>query len=869
MQNSEYWKERFGQLEAAQNQKGADAYVEIEKIYKQAQKEIEGKINTWYQRFATNNGISMAEAKKMLSGSDLKEFKWDVNDYIKYGQDNALMGGWTKELENASAKFHISRLEALKIHTQHSLEVMYEKQFGIVSGAMTDILKSGYYYTAYELQKGFGIGWDIAGLDQTHIEKLLSKPWTADGKNFSERIWVNKQKLISEMHNELTRNVMLGQDPQKAIDAIAKKMNTSKHNAGRLVMTEEAYFSSAAQKECFNDLDVEEYEIVATLDSHTSDICREMDGKVFPMKDFEPGVTAPPFHVYCRSTTVPHFNEDFGQVGERAARDEEGNTYYVPDDMNYQEWKEIFADGGDKSGLDVYDQDGVIHYKKHKEPELEKPKKEYLTKKKLQANIANADVQIEDLENQFKEISGGWTYNEIAKDFGGLEDFANGDDLIKLKDFQSQVDQIQQQKAEWQAKLDEKLLAEEKKALTKQQKALQEQLDNFQIKTYSGIWKDDVTTADYAAKMGGIEGKKKYYEGKFITETDPALMQKYQDFYNQLSEFETEGKSYYDIQNELKKVQKDLSNLGKPKPDGKPQFSPDAYEQRKTDAWAQRFTSKYEADKYYRPLLDADWDTLTEEEKFAVWQYTHNSHPINRPLSGYNGRWGRSNYVGVDKVKWENENGNYDAILSTKTFQKKYANAVSPSYGGQIRDYQDVVAELTTGIEKSGMQKDVFLVRGSDLNGLAGLLDGDIISFNEAEQLLNAGDIAALQARIVKEKFQSHSFMSTGIADGTGFGGNVAYKIYAPAGTKAIYAEPASYFGNTISGEHIYKAGADYSGVGGEAEIIIQRGTTFRITGIEKTGSSSYVVKMEVVDQPDYFKTGYEHTFDDGLTSEK
>ena len=37
------------------------------------------------------------------------------------------------------------------------------------------------------------------------------------------------------------------------------QMNTSKHNAGRLVMTEEAYFSSAAQKDCFNDLDVEEY----------------------------------------------------------------------------------------------------------------------------------------------------------------------------------------------------------------------------------------------------------------------------------------------------------------------------------------------------------------------------------------------------------------------------------------------------------------------------------------------------------------------------------------------------------------------------------------------------------------------------------
>ena len=362
MKNSEYWKIRFGQLEAAQNQKGVDAYLEIEKIYRQAQKEIEGKINTWYQRFATNNGVSMAEARKMLSGTDLKEFKWDVKDYIKYGQDNALMGGWTKELENASAKFHISRLEALKMHTQHSLEVMFEKQLGITSGTMTDILESGYYHTAYELQKGFGIGWDIVGLDQAHIEKLLSKPWAVDGKNFSERIWDNKQKLISEIHNELTRNVMLGQDPQKAINAIAKKMNTSKNNAGRLVMTEEAYFSSAAQKDCFNDLDVEEYEIVATLDSHTSEICRSLDGKVFPMKDFESGITAPPFHVYCRSTTVPHFDENFGQAGERAARGVDGKTYYVPDDMNYMEWKKTFVDGGDKSGFIVYNKDGDTHW---------------------------------------------------------------------------------------------------------------------------------------------------------------------------------------------------------------------------------------------------------------------------------------------------------------------------------------------------------------------------------------------------------------------------------------------------------------------------------------------------------------------------
>ncbi len=351
MKNSEYWKLRFVQLEEAQNKLANEGCKEIEGIYRQTLKEIEGKIDTWYRRLAKNNEISMAEARKFLSGSELEEFKWDVHDYIKYGKENAVSGQWVKQLENASAKFHISKYEALKIQTQQSFESLFAKQEGITSGTMAEVYKSGYYHTAFEIQKGVGVGWDISGIDQNKVEKVLSKPWAVDGKNFSERIWSNKEKLISEVHNELTRNIITGADPQTAIDSIAKKMNTSKYNAGRLVMTESAYFNSSAQKDCFNDLGVEKFEVVATLDSITSEICQNMDGKVFDMKDYQPGVTANPFHPNCRSTTCPYFDEDFGEVGERAARGEDGKTYYVPADMNYKKWKEEFVDGGNKSGF--------------------------------------------------------------------------------------------------------------------------------------------------------------------------------------------------------------------------------------------------------------------------------------------------------------------------------------------------------------------------------------------------------------------------------------------------------------------------------------------------------------------------------------
>lgn len=360
MNNGEYWQKRFELLEQVAHQQGVQCYADIEKQYRQAQKQLEGQIAAWYQRFASNNGVTLAEAKRMLNAKELAELKWDVNQYIQYGQENAINGTWVKQLENASARFHISRLEALKLQTQQSIEVMFGNQLDSIDSTMRNVYKSGYYHTAYEIQKGVGIGWDFSALDDKQISKVINKPWAVDGKNFSERIWGNRQKLVNELNNTLTQNIILGKDPQKAIDEIARKMNTSKTNAGRLVMTEEAFFSSAAQKDCFTELDVEQFEIVATLDSHTSDICRGMDGKHFKMAEWKVGETAPPFHVHCRSTTVPYFDDEFDAVGERAARNEEtGKTYFVPGNMTYKEWDKAFVQG-DKSDLQEINPDDTI-----------------------------------------------------------------------------------------------------------------------------------------------------------------------------------------------------------------------------------------------------------------------------------------------------------------------------------------------------------------------------------------------------------------------------------------------------------------------------------------------------------------------------
>ena len=358
LNNGEYWKERFEQLENSAHNRSVKTIQGIDAELRKAERTIDGQINAWYQRVAKNNNITMAEARKLLTDKELKEFKWDVQEYIKYGRENAVDEMWIKELENASARVHISRLEQIKLQTQQVCEELYGKQLGTIDDHIRQTYQNDYYHTLFEVQKGTNVGWNVASVDENMLEKLIKKPWTADGKNFSERIWGSKTQLIDSLHTNLTQMCMLGQSPDKAIKNIEKAFGTSRYQAGRLVMTESAYISSLAHKDAFNELDVEEFEVVATLDSRTSEICQEMDGQHFPMKDYEIGVTVPPFHPNCRSTTVPYFDDEFSK-GERVARDKDGNRVYVPSDMTYKEWKKTFV--GNTNTLTNSPKDNIIN----------------------------------------------------------------------------------------------------------------------------------------------------------------------------------------------------------------------------------------------------------------------------------------------------------------------------------------------------------------------------------------------------------------------------------------------------------------------------------------------------------------------------
>jgi len=338
-----YWQKRFEQLQESLLNKSDIYYDDLDRIYKMSSTSIQKDIDSWYRRLSKNNVLTLPQAKKLLDDNELKEFKWTVQEYIKYGEKNAINQYWMDELENASSRYHISRLEALQVQLQQQVEVLFGNQIDSVDKLTKDIYTNGYYKSVFEIQRGFGVGFSLQAFNSNELEKVISKPWTDDGTNFSKRIWGEyRPQLVNTIHTELTQMLIRGDGPDKAIKNIAHKFDTTKARAGNLVMTESAYFSSLSRNDAYKQLGIGEYEIVATLDNRTSAICISLDGEHLPLSGYEPWVTAPPFHNRCRTTTCPYFDDEFEFDTKRAARNSDDKTYYIDGNITYPEWEKKF-----------------------------------------------------------------------------------------------------------------------------------------------------------------------------------------------------------------------------------------------------------------------------------------------------------------------------------------------------------------------------------------------------------------------------------------------------------------------------------------------------------------------------------------------
>lgn len=293
LSNVDYWQKR----EAYKLKKGLKDLKKVEKelvkAYKKAMDDIGKEISNFFYKYADDNNLSYKDAQKLLNSKEYKEFKHDLKTYMKLIEENA-DEELLLELNTLSMKSRISRLEELFYQCGKYINEVYETSNNRLQIAYSSTIKDNYYQTIYDIHKAIGVGASFSYIDNDMIKEILAFPWS--GRHYSQRLWSNRTKLKNIMVEELTQMLIQGKGVRETSKALSKRLDADLKNCIRLIHTEHAYFMESASEKAYEELGVEKYKILATLDNRTSPICQKLDGEVFNVKDAVVGVNMPPFH---------------------------------------------------------------------------------------------------------------------------------------------------------------------------------------------------------------------------------------------------------------------------------------------------------------------------------------------------------------------------------------------------------------------------------------------------------------------------------------------------------------------------------------------------------------------------------------------
>ena len=304
----EYWQKRAENNFLSGEKESLEVAKQLQENYKQAMKEIEKEINSFYGKYATNQKITIDEAKILLNRSEKKSFKEYINDIIKMGKKENFTKTQLNEFKRLYTKARITRLEELQTNIKYQLHLLTNNNQKQITELLSNSYENGYYKTVFDAEQFRGYSSSFSGLDNNTVEKAISTKYL--GENYSQRIWQNEDNLLTTLNQEIPRGLTLGYNPRKLAQQVSKKLNTNYNNTVRLIRTEYNKVQTDATIDGYKAAGIKKYQLLATLDSRTSDICRELDGEIYDVANAETGVTAPPFHPNCRTTTIAYFEPD-------------------------------------------------------------------------------------------------------------------------------------------------------------------------------------------------------------------------------------------------------------------------------------------------------------------------------------------------------------------------------------------------------------------------------------------------------------------------------------------------------------------------------------------------------------------------------
>jgi len=248
--------------------------------------------------------LAIREAAEKKSDKNMKPilqaYKRSLNEvrteiaqlYVKYAVDGKLQ---------MSKQQRYTFLKNLEKQLIEQAKVLGNIDLEHTTKILNEIYQDSYYQTAYVLDKGVEVVKDFALLNPKMIETVVCAKF--EGATYSSRIWENKELLVKSLRKQIENGIIQGHSIDKMSKAIKNQFGSSAYQSKRLIHTEMARVVSEAQNKIYQDSGIIQKVIYdATLDNKTSNICRDLDGKIFDINSSYP---KPPQHPNCRSAIIP------------------------------------------------------------------------------------------------------------------------------------------------------------------------------------------------------------------------------------------------------------------------------------------------------------------------------------------------------------------------------------------------------------------------------------------------------------------------------------------------------------------------------------------------------------------------------------
>lgn len=288
-----YWNKR--QTQWIRNQDKADLVVSnrLKKQYSKTARELENEIAGYFNRYGKDEVLEYRTMLQDLSEKDKNLLYQDLDAFAeKYPNYEHLM-------PVRESVYKLNRMQGLHYSTQMKL-----LELGAIEQEKFEKHLLQTYGKNYEaLMSELGMGGSFNAMNDEIAKNTVFTKWI-DDKNFSDRIWINKDKLMSQLRNGYRDALIRGDNYDKITAMIVKRLDVGAYDARRLVWTESSFVLNQSHTRPYLDAGLKEYELNAIMDSRTSDICRNLDGERFKFDEMVVGENFPPLHAFCRTTFI-------------------------------------------------------------------------------------------------------------------------------------------------------------------------------------------------------------------------------------------------------------------------------------------------------------------------------------------------------------------------------------------------------------------------------------------------------------------------------------------------------------------------------------------------------------------------------------